>query len=179
MADFAVNVYLDPTRFEVALDEIKGATRAGADNGSQGAAEFIQEEMKALLAENPHPRSEPSLTRPWRGPPGMLTDTDQAGHLRDSVTIPPTLIRGTSKVAATAVYARIQEFGGFTGTNHTTYIPPRPYFRPTVMSLSTWGELERIYYEAWRKDMLEAVAHLKTSAPGVGGFTAHLRRSGG
>jgi phage gpG-like protein len=178
MADFAVNAYLDPTRFEVAIDEIKEAIRVGADNGSQDAAEFIKEELQTLLAENPHPRSEPSLTPPFRGPPGMLTDTDQAGHLRDSVNIYPTVIRGTSKVGVSAVYARIQEFGGFAGNHHMTYIPPRPYFRPTVMSLSTWGELERIYYEDWRKAMLEAVAHLRTSSPTVGGFTAHLRSRG-
>jgi phage gpG-like protein len=162
MGDFAVNAYLDPTRFEVALDDIASAVRKGAEDGAQGAAEYIRDELKTLLAENPHPRSEPSLTPPFKGPPGMLTDTAQAGHLRDSVTIYPQIIRGTSKVGNSAVYARIQEFGGFAGTDHLTYIPPRPYFRPTVMSLSIWGEVQHIFYEDWRRDMLAAVAHLRT-----------------
>lgn len=164
MADFAVNAYLDPHAFEVAIDEIRRAVMRGANNGSQGAAEYVRDEMKDLLARFPHPIAEPSPTAPFKGPPGMLTDTFQAGHLRDSVHVVQSPIRGTAKVTADAVYARIQEFGGFAGTDHLTYISPRPYFRPTVMSLSTWGEIERIYYEEWRKDMLEAVAFLRTAA---------------
>jgi hypothetical protein len=166
MADFAINAYLDPHRFEVAMDDIMDAVKKGADNGAQGAAEYVRDEMRVLLASSPHPVSEPSYTAPFKGPPGMLTTGSVSGgqipgHLRDSVSVPPRVIRGTAKVQASAVYARIQEFGGFTGTHHSTYIPPRPYFRPTVMSLSTWGEVEHIFYDEWRKDMLEAVAHLR------------------
>lgn len=151
MADFEVNVHLDPVRFEAAIDDIAVAARRGADNGARAAADYIKEELDILLAMFPHARSEPTETLKYKGPPGFIT-----GHLRDYVRVTHPL-QGTSKVGSYAEYARIQEFGGWAGTDHMTYIPPRPYFRPTVMSLSTWGEMEHIFSDEWRKAMMRAV----------------------
>ncbi|SRR5216684_1484838 len=151
MADFAVNVFLDSVRFEAAIDRLSEGVSAGARNGNRAAAEYIKDEVQRVLALFPHPRTEPSMTLPYKGPPGFIT-----GHLHDEVHVTHPLT-GTSKVTASAVYARIQEFGGWAGTDHMTRIPPRPYFRPVVTSLSTVGELEHIYAEEWRVAMMTAV----------------------
>jgi phage gpG-like protein len=57
------------------------------------------------------------------------------GRLRDGVNFQLRkngVIVGPSRLN----YAQIHEFGGYTGRNGTTYIPPRPYVEPA------WDELE-------------------------------------
>jgi phage gpG-like protein len=91
-----------------------------------------------------------------KGPVGFVT-----GHLRDSVRVTVKPIRGFAIVGVYAEYARINEIGGWTGTDHMTYIPPRPYFRPMVMEVDTTGPegVEHIFYKHWRDAMIRAVAY--------------------
>lgn len=52
----------------------------------------------------------------------------------DSGMIPsspsPDALVITATWGSATPYARIQEYGGHTGRNHASYIPPRPYLKP-------------------------------------------------
>jgi hypothetical protein len=154
VSGFMVNIHMDIDRFEAAIYDWGKISREEGNLASMDAAEFLKELVQAKLAMFPHPRKEPTETLPFKGPPGLIT-----GHLMDSVEIQPLLVDFV-KVGVGAVYARIQEIGGWAGTDHMTFIPPRPYFMPTVRELDTEGPggLEHIYYDHWRKAMIRAVA---------------------
>lgn len=184
MAGFAVSIRLDDRRFEAAITDLEGKVKIAAAEGSKQAAELVRDLIKASLLEYAHPRAEPTASPPYKGPVGSLVDTAQAFHLRESIHAYPMAIEGFWKVSADAIYARIQEFGGWTGgvrhiyhkmtpagfidvsagftsETHMTYLPPRPYFKPMVMEIDTDPEglgIERIYYAEWRKAMIRAVA---------------------
>lgn len=64
------------------------------------------------------------------GRPGLNVRT---GRLRSSITYQ---VRNNGdlidlSVGSNVIYARIHEYGGDTGRNHKTYIPPRPYLGPS------------------------------------------------
>lgn len=64
-------------------------------------------------------------------PPALVT-----GNLRRSAQdrAPQRFGRGLWEAALrmTAVYARIQELGGWAGRNHSSHLPARPYLKPAV-----------------------------------------------
>lgn len=155
MSGFEVNISMDIERFEAAITDWGKQSRLEGHLASLDAAEFIKELVQAKLALFPHPRSEPTETAPFVGPPGLITS-----HLHDSVTIERTALVDFVKVYPTAVYSRIQEIGGWAGTDRMTFIPPRPYFLNTVKELDTSGPggIEHIYYDHWRTAMIRAVA---------------------
>ena len=190
-AAIPVNMFLDIDRFQLAIDDINHHVGDAAGSASLKAAHKIAEAVRAKLEMYPHPH-EPHLKSPapaFKGPVGMLTTGHGLhiipGHLRDSVVVEDLSRIHSAKVYPTAVYARIQELGGWTGgsrvlyrhihynefgipivsdpfrsESHSVYLPPRPYFRPTVMEAETIGagELQRIYYDEWRDAMMRAVA---------------------
>jgi hypothetical protein len=155
MAGFEVNISMDIERFEAAITDWSKQSELEGHLASIDAANFIQELVKARLSEFPHPRSEPTETIPFKGPPGLIS-----GDLRDSVTVEVMSVSGFVKVYPSTVYARIQEIGGWTGNHHMQFLPPRPYFLTTVKELDTAGPggMEHIYYEHWRKAQIRAVA---------------------
>jgi phage gpG-like protein len=155
MAGFEVNISMDIDRFEASITDWSKQCELEGHLASIDAANFIQELVQAKLSEFPHPRSEPTETMPFKGPPGLIS-----GDLRDSVTVERMAVGGFAKVYPTAVYARIQEIGGWTGNHHMQFLPPRPYFLNTVRELDTVGPggMEHIYYEHWRKAQIRAVA---------------------
>lgn len=70
----------------------------------------------------------------------------RTGRLRGSIQ---HVYRNTTggpqvRIGPGVVYAAIHEFGGHAGRNHATYIPPRPYIKPT-----------------WRKDGDKAVTAIQ------------------
>jgi phage gpG-like protein len=155
VAGFEVNISMDPDRFLAAITDWGKQSQLEGHLASLDAAKFIKELVQEKLASFPHPRSEPTPTLPFKGPPGYIS-----GHLHDSVTIEETALADYVKVYPTAVYSRIQELGGWTGTDHMTWIPPRPYFLNTVEELETTGPggIEHIYYEHWRRAQIRALA---------------------
>lgn len=44
----------------------------------------------------------------------------------------PETLQITAQWGAATPYARIQEYGGYAGRNHASYIPPRPYLAPAM-----------------------------------------------
>lgn len=190
-ATVPVNTFLDVERFEAVLHDINMRVSTGADIASVKAANVLADAIRTKLATYPHPHDPQAISPapPFKGPVGMLTTgwgrNIIAGHLRDSVTVEAMPYVHGAKVYPTAVYARIQELGGWTGGSrtlyahirrtptgfaqfigpyksgsHHTFLPPRPYFRPTVLEAATFGgsNLTRIYWEEWRDAMMRAVA---------------------
>lgn len=152
---FQVNITLDIERFEAAISDWSKNTRLQNGIASIDAANELKSRVQELLSIWIHPRRVPSPTKPFVGPPGLIS-----GHLRDSVEVTEMPISGFAKVGVNAEYARIQELGGFAGTRHMTYIPPRPYFRPIVMEFGSDIDpigAKNIFFDHWREAMLAAV----------------------
>lgn len=156
MAGFQINITLDIDKFEAAIANWSSDLVTQNELAAVEGAEFLKELVQANLMTYPHPYSEPTESPPFKGPVGFIT-----GHLRDSVEVVVPPIAGYAKVQVGAIYARIQEIGGWTGAHHMTYLPPRPYFRPMVMEVDTTGPggMEHIFWEHWRKAMIRAVAY--------------------
>jgi hypothetical protein len=154
MAGFEVNISMDPDRFLAAIADWSEQVRIQGHLGSLDAAEFIKELVQEKLSLFPHPRNEPTPSVEFVDPPGLVT-----GRLRDSIVIEQTALIDYVKVYPTAVYARIQELGGWTGHHTLTYIPSRPYFLNTVQELDTTGPggMEHIYYEHWERAQRHAL----------------------
>jgi phage gpG-like protein len=153
---FQVNITLDDEKFEAFIADWNKTVRLQNDIASMEAARTLAERVQELLSIWPHPAGTPSPTARFVGPPGLIS-----GHLRDSVTVNESVLPGQATVGVGAVYARIQEMGGFAGTNHSTYVPPRPYFRPIVLEFGSEIDptgAQHIFFEHWRKSMLDAVA---------------------
>jgi hypothetical protein len=152
MPGFQVNVLLDIDRFEAAITDWGEQTRIENSLAAVDCAEFIKELVQLKLMEFPHPPGTETDAPPYKGPVGFIS-----GHLHDSVSVTVMPIAGFTKVGVSAVYARIQELGGWAGTDHMSYMPPRPYFRPVVMEIETAGEGQHIFYQHWRDAMMRAV----------------------
>jgi hypothetical protein len=152
MPTFEVNIHLDDVGFNAAIDDLSKAVRRENRLGAMDAADYIKTEVQRVLIRYPHAPGTPSPTKPFKGPPGFIS-----GELHDSVTVERGVFEGSAKVYPTAPYARLQEFGGFCGLHDLTYVPPRPYFRPVVMSVPLRDGVRHIFYEHWRTAMLAAV----------------------
>lgn len=155
MAGFKVNISLDIERFEASITDWSKRVRIENDLGAMEAAEFIKELVQENLLKYPHPASEPTEAPIFKGPVGFVT-----GRLRDSIRVTEKAIGGFATVGTSLYYARINEIGGWTGRDHMTFIPPRPYFRPMVQEVDTSNikGVEHIFWEHWRKAMIRAIA---------------------
>jgi hypothetical protein len=155
VSGFKVNISLDPDRFLAALTDWSVQTARETDTAVLEAAEFLKELVQENLLMFPHPPEEATEAPAYKGPVGFIT-----GALRDSVTVDVAPIAGYVKVYPTKVYSRINELGGWTGTDHMTWIPPRPYFRPMVEEIETTGPggMEHIFREHWLRAQRNALA---------------------
>lgn len=144
-----VRVQIDGVpRWERAVDELVLRLSEATYLATSYALHLLEREEKVLLTTYPHPKGTPTPSPPWIGPVGLIS-----GHLRRGVRVDGpwqmsmTMVEG--EVGPTAVYARIQELGGYTGRGHRTFLPPRPYHRPTLdASLS---EIHQAYADAWAR----------------------------
>lgn len=110
-----------------------------AEAGGPIAAEamgrqLVKEVTRNELVRYAHPPKTKTNSPPGQ-PPAIVT-----GTLRRSVKQEPISggqkvgqYRWQTTVGGTAVYARIQELGGWTGKGHNTYLPPRPYLSPALL----------------------------------------------
>jgi len=82
------------------------------------------------LTRKTHPPRTPTPSLPGE-PPALIT-----GNLRRSAQdrAPQRIGRAIWEGALrmTAVYARIQELGGWAGRDHASHLPPRPYIKPAA-----------------------------------------------
>lgn len=125
--------------------DFQGA-RAAAEAMGRVAVQADQE----LLGLSSHPRWSATPSPPG-APPSRIS-----GHLRGSVDDWLHLQHGAGvyevRVGPVDVaYPRIQELGGWTGRNHATYLPPRPYMAPAQEQLTGSGELTRVATDAFER----------------------------
>jgi len=113
----------------------------------------LQRAEQTLLSLYPHPPGTPTPSPPG-SPVGLIS-----GHLRRGVNVDGpwqiSLSEVEGSIGPTAVYARIQELGGFTGKGHRTYLPPRPYHQPTVDAMLP--EIRQIYVDAWAQAIYDTL----------------------
>ena len=153
MAEFEVNITLDIERFEAAIIDWSKQVRIENRLGALDAAKFVQELVRTNLLKYPHPPGTPTEAPILKGPVGFIS-----GRLRDSIEVTEKPIAGFATVGTSLYYARINEIGGWTGKDHMSFIPPRPYFRTMVMEVDTTFEgVEHIFYEHWRTAMMHAL----------------------
>ncbi len=90
----------------------------------------VARQERVLLSLGYHPHGTPTGSKPGE-PPWRIS-----GALGRSVDVHGPVLRGVvglrweGKVGAGAVYARIQELGGWAGAGHRSYLPPRPHLKP-------------------------------------------------
>jgi phage gpG-like protein len=150
----------------VALWESLLATVASsAPDIADGMAKTFQARIQNVtLRESAHAPGQ--FYRAPRGHPPAYA----SGTLARSIIRRPAFggVRATGSVGATAVYAAIQEFGGYTWGNHglmhwrnsagewfmnDVYVPEHPYFRPTVEATIRDGSLQRSAIVAFEAHM--------------------------
>jgi len=103
---------------------VAAATRAVGDSISA-----VHRTMVELLRVYSHPMGTPTPSPPGH-PPALVTGSlIRSIHERGPQVLGPII---TGSVGPTIVYARIQELGGHAGRGHRSYLPPRPYVKPTV-----------------------------------------------
>jgi phage gpG-like protein len=106
--------------------------------------EQVARQERTLLSLGYHPHGTPTGSRPGQ-PPWRIS-----GDLSRSVDVHGPVLRGSvsprwvGKVGAGAVYARIQELGGWAGQHHRTYLPARPHLTPAWLIVAPNA---RIVYE--------------------------------
>ncbi len=106
----------------------------------------------------------------WRAPPGR-PPAFASGHLVASMYRTTTFnpVRATSIAGDTAIYAAIQEFGGWTEPTRHKFmhwvntggswfmkhvdIPEHPYFRPALRTIIADGSLQRSAIDAFKRRM--------------------------
>ena len=101
----------------------------GRDIANDGLT-IVRRNVAVELTRKTHPPGTPTPSIPGE-PPALVT-----GNLRRSAQdrAPQRLARGLWEAALrmTAIYARIQELGGWAGRNHSVHLPARPYLAPAV-----------------------------------------------
>lgn len=110
---------------------INRKTVEAAGQATKRVLDRVARQEQILLNLGAHPKNTPTGSRPGE-PPWRIS-----GHLSDKVKVfGPNLHGGfwnprwEGAVGSTAVYARIQELGGWAGRNHQSYLPPRPHLKP-------------------------------------------------
>ncbi|WP_370145682.1 hypothetical protein [Streptacidiphilus sp. EB129] len=130
-----------------ALEAMAARVEAATAEAVKLAAGLVGERARANLSLTSHERGTPTPSAPNQ-PPSMIS-----GTLRDNWTDPLPVSDGAGTwvctLAPTTVYAGIQEYGGWTGRNHASYLPPRPYLRPAVDDLLASGLVEDAFVRAW------------------------------
>lgn len=143
------------------LNSLTGTVASAASDVADGIAEVFQSRVTyETLRQTSHGKGQFYKATPGR-PPAYVT-----GNLARSIIRTPAFggIRATASVDAMAIYAGIQEFGGYTWGNHglmhwvnsagpwfmkEVYIPEHPYMRPTVNDTFRDGSLTRAAMEAF------------------------------
>jgi hypothetical protein len=109
--------------------------------------ELVKERGQAKLELQTHERGTPTPSA--KGDPPAKID----GTLRDSWYVTPPAPTGasrwTSLTGATTIYSRIQELGGWAGRDHASYLPPRPYLKPTYDDLIASGDVGETAARIW------------------------------
>lgn len=127
------------------LDELVLRLADATYNATRDGLHRIEAAEKTILSLFAHAPGTPTPSPPG-SPVGLIS-----GHLRRGVNVDgpwqTSLWEVEGSVGPTAVYARIQELGGFTGRHHATYLPPRPYHQPTVDALIP--EIHDGYARGW------------------------------
>lgn len=133
------------SEFVTALKAASTAVDLATKAATAKAAHLLEAEIKTKLGQSSHQKRTPTPSRPGQ-PPALVT-----GTLRRSVKVegPTSLGAGTyqARVGPTAVYGRVQELGGDTGT---TVLPSRPYVQPALKELRDSSKLSAVYLAAWR-----------------------------
>lgn len=138
------------------LAELNATTRLTTEQG----ALLIERETKKTLMLTSHKRNTPTPSPPG-SPPSMISGfLARTWDMRGPVPDGP--FSWTASTGPSAVYARIQELGGYVhwGARSNSpfgpqqlgqyiHIPARPYFEPTVVA--TMPRIYRAYERAWRK----------------------------
>lgn len=137
---------LGVSEFKAAIDKVI-AERALATKGAITAgAHLVEATAKAALTETSHAPGTPTPSAPGQ-PPALVS-----GALRRSVLVkgptPTSAFAFKAEIGPTMIYGRIQELGGWTGRGHATYLPPRPYMKPSLKKIGP--KLEALFEDAWK-----------------------------
>jgi phage gpG-like protein len=145
---------MDPDELHEYLEGLKGSVEDAAPPVADAMAQTAMRAVQRKLREHSHPAGQ--FYRAAAGAaPSYVT-----GNLSKSIFRTPAAgsIRATAMVGASAVYAGIQEFGGWTWGNHgmmhwhnsagrwfmrRVYVPEHPYMRPAVEGTIRDGSLQR------------------------------------
>jgi hypothetical protein len=131
--------------FRRAMDDMVARASAASRAAVTTGGHLIEAEAKRQLALSSHPRGTQTPS-PAGSPPSLIS-----GTLRRSIRVTGAEAKGptgwTISVGPTAIYGRIQELGGDTGT---TVLPPRPYMQPALQKVISDGTLAACYATAWR-----------------------------
>lgn len=117
-------------RVKLALKLLGVRSVAATGVATRRVLQKVARQEQILLSLGYHPAGTPTGSRPGM-PPWRIS-----GHLRDEVKVHGPVLRGALRprwegaVGSAAVYARIQELGGWAGRHHRTYLPPRPHLKP-------------------------------------------------
>ncbi|WP_326829679.1 hypothetical protein OIE13_05955 [Streptosporangium sp. NBC_01810] len=134
---------VDVSALIASLQGLQHRASPAAQAAVDGMAEAAETAMRAALSRGPAPSAPGS-------PPAR-----RSGALRRSVEARPAFQTGPARWEARTysgiAYARIHEVGGWTGRNHASYLPPRPYVAPTVISMR--GVLERIAADTFAREV--------------------------
>lgn len=120
------------------VEQVKRRLRALGEKSVEATGEATKQVLervarqeRILLNLGFHPRNTPTGSKPGQ-PPWRI-----GGHLSDEVKVHGPYLRGglfnprwEGAVGSSAVYARIQELGGWAGRHHRSYLPPRPHLKP-------------------------------------------------
>lgn len=132
-------------RWGAAVDELILRLADANFYATRDGLHTIESAVKTLLSLRPHPPGTPSPATPG-SPPGLIS-----GHLMRSLRVDgpwqTSLSTVEGSVGPTAVYARIHEMSGFSGPGHRTFLPARPYFRPTVDAMLP--QIRQGYADRW------------------------------
>lgn len=154
---------MDPDELHDYLEALKGSAAVSAPDVANAMALIGQRQTQRMLRLHAH-----APGQFYRAAPGD-TPSFATGNLDKSIIRRPAAsgaIRATAMIGATAKYAAIQEFGGWTWGNHgmmhwhnsagrwfmrRVYVPEHPYMRPAVESVIRDGSLSRSAVSAFEK----------------------------
>lgn len=113
------------------------------------ALALVAREVKALLSLRQHPAGTPTPAPPG-APPARVTG-QMAHRVRAGLVRRVRPYVWTGDVGSDVPQARIQELGGWTGRNHASYLPPRPYIKPATRAAHS--KIRNVYKTRLREAM--------------------------